>query len=231
MSPGYDAGRQQGRPVALILVPILICVAVVWLVCTFLVIGLMRRAERRHAAEELALADAAVRRLREQAVREPAAVRNAAAAAFYAAALARAAGLPPRAEELAHTAALLADLATTRPGTVSIVPALREVPRLRAVGEVIELAAEPSPGTDAIARAASALAVARRYVTVSQARNHALAVGELWREAGHGLDADLVEVFVGQVLGSQAAWQPDSLEQVAVAFQRDRMMALLLRGR
>jgi len=196
-----------------------------------LVVGMMRRAERRHAAEELALADAAVRHLREQAVREPAAVRNAAATAFYAAALARAAGLPPRAEELAHTAALLADLAVTRPGAVSIVPALREVPRLRAAGEVIELAAEPSPGTDAIARAAAALAIARRYVTVSEARHHALAVGELWREAGHGLDADLVEVFVGQVLGSQAPWQPDSLEQVAVAFQRDRMLALLLRGR
>jgi hypothetical protein len=213
------------------LVTVIILVVVAWIAVTVVLLALLRRAKRRNAAEELALADAAVRRLRELTAREPTAVRTAAATAFYAAALARAADQPPRVEELAHSSALLYDLVVTRPGHAPIAPAVREVPRLQSVALVVELATEPPAGGDALARAAAVLAIARRYVTVSQARQHAVAVGELWRESGHGLDADLVEVFVGQVLGSHAAWQPDALEQVAVGFERDRMLALLLRGR
>jgi putative nucleotidyltransferase with HDIG domain len=185
------------------------------------------------------------------ALRDPPAARHAAAVAHHARALARAAGLSEREQDVVHAAGLLHDIgkvsfpdtvlegerAVDEQGLRAIqrhpelgARLLRRVPGLWEVADAVEAHHERWDGTgypyglkeDRIPRSARIVAVAEVYDTIAGegyrgAGDHARAVAEMERLAGRQLDAQLVRLFVAEVLPRSPASAPSLEEELQVA--------------
>jgi putative nucleotidyltransferase with HDIG domain len=171
--------------------------------------------------------------------------------AHHARALARAAGLSEREQDVVHAAGLLHDIgkvsfpdtvlegerAVDEQGLRAIqrhpelgARLLRRVPGLWEVADAVEAHHERWDGTgypyglkeDRIPRSARIVAVAEVYDTIAGegyrgAGDHARAVAEMERLAGRQLDAQLVRLFVAEVLPRSPASAPSLEEELQVA--------------